>query len=707
MWMFTSIENFGYWIGTLFEKGLGNLGEKAGDKVPSGRRVDIKQTKRIVKGDMAELHTLYTKLLAYEPQAEQTCSILCSRSVREALEGTPVEFTSPVGHAALTLCQGILVYEGYYPIPKIDFARQLPLKEIWELTDSVRSQLAFYENPKTQEKIAEAFRVVVNNLLPDAAIGDEEALSLVSFIDLLPDAADKLEGLIQYTVQLAGENRKGLLRNLAKRMVDNVLLISGIDPALEEQSISTNSLMLPTALKGKMPRELVGLYLTQSPFTTFFNTPLPFSIPRKTRFSHTHILGGSGHGKTQLMQNHILADLPLIREGKASVIVIDSQGDMFRNIAHLEKVGEIADRVILIDPNELDDPPALNLFDFGLERADRYSPLEREMLYNGAVSLYKYIFGAVLGSELTAKQGVIFGYLAHLMMVVPDATIDTLMDFMEEPDSVRPYLAKLNDPVTKRFFDRQFFHTTFNETRQQILYRLFDVLGTRALARMFRNKRNKLNIFEAMNRGSLILINTAKDLLKQEGTEILGRFFIALIAQAAQERASIPDERRMPTFVYIDEAHDYFDESMETLLEQARKYGVGLVIAHQHLGQFPSQLEETVRANTAIKLVGGLSSSDATELAKDMRCTREFLLGMKKQELAKKTEFACFVRDLTGHPLSVTIPLGAYDSLPKLTTHAFNSLIAQNRFRVCESGHEPDDPPPPSNGSHPDTPEFL
>jgi hypothetical protein len=78
------------------------------------------------------------------------------------------------------------------------------------------------------------------------------------------------------------------------------------------------------------------------------------------------------------------------------------------------------------------------------------------MLYNGAVSLYKFIFGAVLGAELTAKQGVIFGYLAHLMMVVPDATIDTLMDFMEEPDAVRPYLPKLDDPVTKRFFDRQF-----------------------------------------------------------------------------------------------------------------------------------------------------------------------------------------------------------------------------------------------------------
>lgn len=64
-----------------------------------------------------------------------------------------------------------------------------------------------------------------------------------------------------------------------------------------------------------------------------------------------------------------------------------------------------------------------------------------------------------------------------------------------------------------------------------------------------------------MNKGSIILINTAKDLLKQEGCEILGRFFIALISEAVQERASIAEDQRLPTFVYIDEAQDYFDES--------------------------------------------------------------------------------------------------------------------------------------------------
>jgi hypothetical protein len=271
-----------------------------------------------------------------------------------------------------------------------------------------------------------------------------------------------------------------------------------------------------------------------------------------------------------------------------------------------ERDGSLAERVVLIDPNDVEHPPALNLFDFGLDRLERYSAVEREKLINGAIALYEYMFGALLGAELTQRQGVIFRYLARLMMVVPGATIHTLREFMEEPEATRPYLNKL-DATSRHFFESQFFSGAFDDTRQQILTRLWGVLSNSVLARMFSNPRNKLDLFEAMNRGSLILINTAKDLLKQEGCEILGRFFMAMIAHAAQERASIPADRRRATFVYIDEAQDYFDQSVEQLLNQARKYKVGLILAHQNLGQFELRLMAAVMASTAIKLAGAAS----------------------------------------------------------------------------------------------------
>jgi hypothetical protein len=137
---------------------------------------------------------------------------------------------------------------------------------------------------------------------------------------------------------------------------------------------------------------------------------------------------------------------------------------------HLMK--ELSDRLVLIDPNDIAYPPALNLFDFGLSRLQRYSRVDREKLVNGAIDLYDYLFGALLGAELTQKQGVIFRYLARLMMVVPGATMQTLCEFMQDPETTRPYLRTL-DPVSRNFFETQFFSNKFDNTREQILTRLW------------------------------------------------------------------------------------------------------------------------------------------------------------------------------------------------------------------------------------------
>jgi hypothetical protein len=171
--------------------------------------------------------------------------------------------------------------------------------------------------------------------------------------------------------------------------------------------------------------------------------PPPLQIPEESRFEHTLVLAGSGHGKTQLLQSMIINDLQDVGHGTKSVIVIDSQGDMIRNILRLgilspRQFDSIADRLVLIDPNDIENPPALNLFDFGLDRLKDYSLVEREKMVSGAIALFEYIFGALLGAELTNRQGTLFSYLARLLMIVPGANIHTLIDFMENPEAVTP-----------------------------------------------------------------------------------------------------------------------------------------------------------------------------------------------------------------------------------------------------------------------------
>ena len=200
---------------------------------------------------------------------------------------------------------------------------------------------------------------------------------------------------------------------------------------------------------------------------------------------------------------------------------------------------------------------------------------------------------------------------------------------------------------------------------------------------MFASDRNKIDLFTAMNNGSLILINTAKDLLREGGTEVLGRFFIALISQAVQERAIIKDERkRTPTFIYIDEAQDYLDERIGILFSQARKYKAGLTIAFQSLSQLDEKLRDIIFANTATKLVGGVTAKDASIFAKEMRCDTDHILSVQKTHT--ETQFAWYVRDQTQRPQVLHVLLGQMEREPRLSAAEYARLLDQNRRRLAD-----------------------
>jgi hypothetical protein len=548
--------------------------------------------------EMGELKELSKRLGTYAGRAEKTCVHLCRGVVDKVLGRLPGGLKAVLDEPAFRLCVELVWSEGHFHIPTIDLKRGgVSIGEIFTHTGVIRRQLTLFEQPETMRKLEGILQHFLAHLideqLPDLRPNEEggAAMLYVPLVGLHRNPAGAIDNLLQTTCQLREEDSPFV--RLGNTLLTNWFRASGIAP--EGWQESRKLPVWPSQAKGKSHEELIGAYLAGTPFTTFFSTMVPFTIPTAARFEHMHVVGGSGHGKTQALQTLILRDLPKVADGAGSIIVIDSQGGLIKNLLQLEAVGLMAKRVVLIYPQDIKYPPALNLFDFGLERVGRYNEVEQETLINGAIALYEYVFGALLGAALTQRQGVIFRYLARLLMVVPGATIHNLMDFMEEPESVRPYLSKLDDPITKRFFQTQFFSKAFDDTRHQILTRLFGVLSNRVLARMFTNKRNKVNLFEAMNRGSLILVHTAKDLLKQEGCEILGRFFIALICQAAQERASIMRDRLTPAFVYIDEAHEYFDASMDNLVNQARKFQVGLTLAHQNLDQFDEKLRAKCR----------------------------------------------------------------------------------------------------------------
>ncbi len=508
-----------------------------------------------------------------------------------------------------------------------------------------------------------------------------------ALIDLVIDAPETIEATLG-TVFGKRVLKNELFVPLIEQLEHNLLLASGIEPW--KHDTTQKPLVMPMSAKIKAPPILVDTYLAGTPFVDLFEAPLPISIPDAVRFEHAHILGGTGHGKTQLLQRLIHHDLMTAGEKPPSVIVMDSQGDLINTISHLAEFSpqtedSLAERLIIIDPNDVEYPVALNMFVIDQDRIKDYSPADRERVLNSVIDLYEYVFSALLGAELTQKQGVVFRYLARLMLVIPNATLQTLRELMEDGRPFQSYMQNL-DGSAKRFFDSEFFSPSFSATKKQILRRLWGVLANPVFERMFSHPENRIDLFEAMNDGKIILINTAKDLLKPEGCSIFGRFFIAKIAQAALERATIAESDRRPTFVYIDEAHDYFDDTIEHLLNQARKYKVGLTLAHQNLDQLSPKLRASVMASTSLKFAGGVSAKDARAIAEDMNTDADFIRSMRKRR--GRTEFATYAKNRTARALRINVELGQIEALPSLSNDRYEALINLNRKRYCATLEE-------------------
>lgn len=469
-----------------------------------------------------------------------------------------------------------------------------------------------------------------------------------------------------------------LFEDLRDQLLINVAVASNVAPS-ERYTTSKRGIM-PEEKTGCDDFSLLQLYLRNTPFIDILMTEVPLYIPEAVRFEHTHIIAGTGHGKTQTLQFLIAGDIEQALRERRSVVVMDSQGDLLQTLMRSPYFADkgLRDRFIYIDPTDITRPVGLNLFDIDLSSGSIPDAVARETILNNTVELYDFFFGALLGAELTQKQGLIFRYLAVLMMRIPGANVHTLRELMEDGEKFKPYM-KMLDGSARVFFETRFFDRAFNETKKQILNRLWGVLSNQTLDRMMSAPKNSVDLFSALQNGSIVFINTAKDFFGEEGSTIFSRMFVALLGQALMRRAAIQKHERTPTYIYIDEAERIVDGTLTRMLTAVRKYKGAITFAHQYLDQLEPGVRAGVIANTSIKLAGGLSAKDASTLASDFRCSSDFLLAQQKN--LTETSFACFAKNVTEHAVALSIPLGFLESKGALPAGLYEELIEASRTR--------------------------
>ena len=609
---------------------------------------------------------------------------LAKRIAVTACEQLYIDNQSFVSHLT-NIMANLIHYEGWFALPIASTLEDYTRSELWQLEDHLRRVEGIVDHLDDIEGKATAFlTTLITPLLeqhPQLRQKSEKLDKAIRFSANLRDLLQNTPALVEHWLHVPFApdwDVLNLMPRLRERLDYNLHIASGGVPG-DPKSVRTPK--MPSRQTSMSDSDILNTYLDGTPLLDIPNFEIDIALPQQTRFEHMHMVAGSGHGKTQTLQHLILHDLETIARGDASLIVIDSQSDLINTIAGLAVFapgGALEDRLVLIDPTDIEWPVALNLFDAGLERLDQYSPLDRERLTNSILELYDFVLGSLLDAGMTQKQTVIFRYITRLLLHIPGATIHTLRELLEAGGSEKyqPYMTKLQGSA-KAFFENEFNGKEFAATKRQVLRRLYGILENQTFERMFSHPKSKLDLFSEMNAGKVILVNTAKDLLKESGTEIFGRFFIAMIAQAAQERAVLDPAKRLPTYVYIDEASDYFDRNIGLILSSARKYNVGMVLAHQFLGQLDTKLYEAIAANTAIKFAGGVSAKDARALAPDLRTDAGFI------EKQQRLSFAAFIKGQHERAVSLAIEPGQMEARERMSDADRNQVLEHMRERYA------------------------
>ncbi|MEH2950823.1 type IV secretory system conjugative DNA transfer family protein [Sporofaciens sp. JLR.KK001] len=331
--------------------------------------------------------------------------------------------------------------------------------------------------------------------------------------------------------------------------------------------------------------------------------PKRLSISPRDSLEHCHLIGPTGSGKSTAMLHLILSD---INAGR-SVLVLDPKTDLVNDVL-MRIPEERIDDLVIIDSSD-SCPCGFNPLAF----KDYGSP---SLIADAILSVLKEIFSDCWGIY---TQDVLTAALLTLVGV-EDATLLWLLPLLTDENFRRKITSKVKDRMALRPFWEQFEALRDTEKKQQIspvLNKLRQLTLRPGLRNVLGQAKPKFSLMDLFYKRKVVLVPLNKGLTGGESARLLGSLIVGLTWTLALSRAGIPAEKRHIVEIYIDELQDYLSlpTDLSDALAQARGLGVGLTLAHQYRDQLPINIRSGIDANARNKIVFGLSSKDAKDMA--------------------------------------------------------------------------------------------
>lgn len=355
------------------------------------------------------------------------------------------------------------------------------------------------------------------------------------------------------------------------------------------------------AFKGKAtPEELVAGIFAQLPFARLFDFFVPFRLATLDRFKHQYILGKTGSGKSVLLRHQIAHDL----HAGYGVVVMTPERDLINDVLSYVPESRLAD-VVHFDAFD-DEPPLVGFNPFTLS--------DRTALAQRAGEL-ESILVRTLG-DMGVKMKPVLSNSIYALLATQGSFHDIPKLLDPQDASYRRQIAGRLDERTREFFEKYDASTYYKDVYEPIINRLDPLLRPPLSTTL---TTPTLDFDHILNRSSsIVLCNLSR--LRGFQAEIVGQLLLATFQQTFFARDALPERERLPCFFYMDEFQAYAtasEQSLKDFLTRARKYKVGIVMAHQNTDDIPGNLLSSIFGNCGT-LVGMLmSSKDASGFTRE------------------------------------------------------------------------------------------
>ncbi|HVT16690.1 MAG TPA: type IV secretion system DNA-binding domain-containing protein [Thermoanaerobaculia bacterium] len=330
---------------------------------------------------------------------------------------------------------------------------------------------------------------------------------------------------------------------------------------------------------------------------------LAVRLPSDLRLRHLHVIGASGSGKSTLLIDLISQD---IEEGRG-VGVLDPHGDLVDEIAGRIPEKRLAD-AILFDPADTGFPVAWNIL-------EAHSELERTLLSSDLVGIFRR-FSTSWGDQMTS----VLGNAVLVLLENPGSTLLDLREFLVDRETREQLLAAVDDPYLLSYF-RHEFQLAAGKSVGAILTRLDGFLRSKTVRQIVGARESRLDLRAVVDQGNIFLARLSQGAIGEENAALLGSLLVSKFHQITMSRQEVKREERRPFFLYADECQEVATASMAQLLAGARKYGLGLILAHQDLRQLEGKAPEVASAllgNAGTRIAFRVGDRDAKALSEGL-----------------------------------------------------------------------------------------